>query len=133
MRFPDCYEVVYDIDPETLEVEIPPLLIHNFVENIFKHAVSADRKIQIRIQSYMEGNKAVFVVADNGPGMEEKMARDMNDGIFAYEDTGRVHVGIANSWRRIHYFYGDEGKLRVASTPGKGTCFTIEIPKGEEK
>ena len=51
MRFPDCYEVVYDIDPETLEVEIPPLLIHNFVENIFKHAVSADRKIQIRIQS----------------------------------------------------------------------------------
>lgn len=133
MRFPDCYEVVYDIDPETLEVEIPPLLIHNFVENIFKHAVSADRKIQIRIQSYMEGNKAVFVVADNGPGMEEKMARDMNDGIFAYEDTGRVHVGIANSWRRIHYFYGDEGKLRVESTPGKGTCFTIEIPKGEEK
>lgn len=133
MRFPDCYDVLYDIDPETLEVEIPPLLIHNFVENIFKHAVNADRKIQIRIQTYIDGNKAIFIVADNGPGMDEAMAQDMNAGIFSYENSGRVHVGIANSWRRIHYFYKDEGKLHVESTPGEGTCFTIEIPKEVEK
>ena len=32
LRYPDWFEVVYDVDPEALEVEVPPLLIHNFVE-----------------------------------------------------------------------------------------------------
>ncbi len=36
LRYPDWFEVVYDVDPEALEVEVPPLLIHNFVENNFQ-------------------------------------------------------------------------------------------------
>ena len=40
LRYPDCCETVYEIDPEALEVEVPPLLLHNFVENIFKHTRS---------------------------------------------------------------------------------------------
>lgn len=131
MRYPDCCEAVYEIDPEVLEVEVPPLLIHNFVENIFKHIVNHDRKINLRIEAYTDDVEATFIIADDGPGMEKQMADDINHGIFNKKEGDRVHVGIENSWRRIRYFYGEAGRLTVDSELGQGTCFTIVIPLKE--
>ena len=58
-----------------------------------------------------------------------EMVENINNGVFPHEKEGRIHVGIANSYRRIHYFYGDRGKLSVESMPGEGTCFQIIIPR----
>ena len=129
LRYPDWFEVVYDVDPEALEVEVPPLLIHNFVENIFKHVMNYEQKLHIRLEAYVDGEEAVFTVSDDGPGMAPEMVENINNGVFPHEKEGRIHVGIANSYRRIHYFYGDRGKLSVESMPGEGTCFQIIIPR----
>lgn len=128
LRYPDCCEVVYEIDPEALDVEIPPLLIHNFVENIFKHIVNYDRKLHLRIEAYTDGEEAVFLIADDGFGMDRQMVENINQGIFQKKEDGRVHVGIENSYRRMKYFYGDKGSLTVESEPGQGTCFSVVIP-----
>lgn len=133
MRYPDCCEIVYEIDPEVLEAEVPPFLIHNFVENIFKHIVDYDRKIHLRLEAYAEGDEAIFMIADDGPGMPPQMAEDINRGIFNVRKDDRVHVGIENSWRRIQYFYGGKGSLTVESELGEGTCFTITVPIRKEK
>ena len=133
MRYPDCCEVIYEIDPEVLEVEVPPLLIHNFVENIFKHIVNYDKKIHLRIEAYTDEKEATFMIADDGPGMSQQMAEDINHGVFRIQEDGRVHVGIENSYRRIKYFYGEKGSLTVESELGSGTCFTILIPVRGEK
>lgn len=129
LRYPDWFEVLYDVDPEALEVEVPPLLIHNFVENIFKHVMNYEQKLHIRLEAYVDGEEAVFTVSDDGPGMAPEMVENINNGVFPHEKEGRIHVGIANSYRRIHYFYGDRGKLSVESMPGEGTCFQIIIPR----
>lgn len=131
MRYPEWYEVIYEVDPEALDVEVPPLLIHNFIENVFKHVIDYDEKVQIRLEAYIQGEEAIFIIADDGPGMLPQMAENINNGIFPNENDGRVHVGIANSYRRIKYFYGDRGSLTVTSEPGMGTCFTIIVPKEE--
>lgn len=131
MRYPDWYDVVYEVEPEVLEVQVPPLLIHNFIENIFKHVINYGKKIHIRLEAYTAGVEAVFIIADDGPGMEPQRVSDINQGIFPDEENGRVHVGIANSYRRIRYFYGERGKLSVESELGEGTCFTIVVPKEE--
>lgn len=133
MRYPDCCEIVYEIDPEVLEVEVPPFLIHNFVENIFKHIVDYDRKIHLRIEAYTEGDEAIFMIADDGPGMPPQMAEDINHGVFHVQKDDRVHVGLENSWRRIRYFYGGKGSLTVESELGEGTCFTVTVPVRKEK
>ena len=39
LRYLDCFTVAWDIDKSLLDYPIPPLTIHNFVENIFKYAV----------------------------------------------------------------------------------------------
>ena len=51
LRYPDWFEVLYDVDPEALEVEVPPLLIDNFVENIFKHVMNYEQKLHIRLEA----------------------------------------------------------------------------------
>lgn len=132
MRYPDWYEVVYEVEPEALDVEVPPLLIHNFVENIFKHVINYEQKVHIRLEAYTTDDEAVFIIADDGPGMKPETVANINQGIFPDENEGRVHVGIANSYRRIHYFYGEKGSLSVDSQLGGGTCFTIVVPKEEE-
>ncbi len=128
MRYPGCVEAVYEVDPEALETFVPPLLIHNFVENIFKHIVGYGRKIHLHIEAYTDGEETTFMIADDGPGMSRQMAEDINRGIFHKKDGERVHVGIENSYRRMKYFYGEKGSLTVVSEPGEGTCFTIVIP-----
>lgn len=128
LRYPDCCDVVYEIDPEALEVEIPPLLIHNFVENIFKHIVNYDKKLHLRIEAYTDGDEAIFLIADDGPGMEPQMVESINHGMFAKKEDDRIHVGIENSYRRMKYFYGDKGNLTVESELGQGTCFSVIIP-----
>lgn len=128
LRYPDCCDVVYEIDPEALEVEIPPLLIHNFVENIFKHIVNYDKKLHLRIEAYTDGDEAIFLIADDGPGMEPQMVESINHGMFTKKEDDRIHVGIENSYRRMKYFYGDKGNLTVESELGQGTCFSVVIP-----
>jgi len=132
IRYPDWYDVVYEVEPEALDVEVPPLMIHNFIENIFKHVINYDRKIHIRIEAYTTDAEAIFIIADDGPGISPQMVSEINQGIFQNENQGRVHVGIANSYRRIHYIYGNKGKLTVRSGLGEGTCFTIVVPKEEK-
>lgn len=133
MRYPGWYEVVYEVEPEVLDVPVPPLLIHNFIENIFKHVINYENKVHIRLEAYTTEDEAVFIIADDGPGMDPETAENINRGIFPNENQGRVHVGIANSYRRIHYFYGEKGSLAVDSELGGGTCFTIVVPKEEEE
>lgn len=128
MRYPGCVEAVYEVDPESLDTFVPPLLIHNFVENIFKHIVGYDKKIHLRIEAYTDGGETTFMIADDGPGMSRQLVNDINCGIFHQKEDDRVHVGIENSYRRMKYFYGEKGSLTVVSEPGEGTCFTIVIP-----
>lgn len=104
LRYPDCCEIVYEIDQEVMEVEIPPLLIHNFIENIFKHIVNYDRKLHLRLEAYTDRDEATFLIVDDGPGMEPQMVEDINNRVFSGKRDDRIHVGIENSCRRIQYF-----------------------------
>ena len=126
IRYPDCFTVTYDIDPKTHPVQVPPLLLHNFVENVFKHAMRLGEDIHIRISARLEAAMAVFTIEDDGAGMDPVTVRQLNGGSFG---TGtNEHIGLQNSLRRLETVYGRKGLLWVDSAPGEGTRFTIRIP-----
>ena len=126
IRYPDCFTVTYDIDPKTHPVPVPPLLLHNFVENVFKHAMRLGEDIHIRISARLEAAMAVFTIEDDGAGMDPATVRQLNGGSFG---TGtNEHIGLQNSLRRLETVYGRKGLLWVDSAPGEGTRFTIRIP-----
>ena len=126
IRYPDCFTVTYDIDPATHPVPVPPLLLHNFVENVFKHAMRLGEDIHIRISARLEAAMAVFTIEDDGAGMDPATVRQLNGGSFGAGTN--AHIGLQNSLPPLEPAYGRQGLLWVDSAPGEGTRFTIRIP-----
>ena len=126
LRYPGRVEIVYQIDPEIVHVRVPPLLIHNFVENIINHAMKDNETLHITLYAGYEDREVVFMISDNGIGMSAEQIKAINSRVWNGENG--QHVGLANSIKRLHYFYGDEATLTAESECGAGTVFTITFP-----
>lgn len=126
IRYPDGLSIIYDIDPEIRLVRVPPLLIHNFIENVVKHALSAGKCVHIVLAAHYEKGWVSFEISDDGNGMPPELVEKINHRSWA--DTDQEHLGIRNSIRRIEYIYGKSASVTVESELGEGTTFTISIP-----
>ena len=126
IRYPDRIDIYYEIDPDVLMVRVPPLLVHNFVENVIQHGIPDERNVVIILSAeYMDGEVHIEI-SDNGMGMEEEKARKINAGQF--EEKKGKNVGLKNSVKRLKHFYGELASLHVESEEGEGTTMTITFP-----
>lgn len=124
-------------DEDVLNVEVPPLLIHNFIENVLKHGLKVKGMTNIRLRASYQSGIAEFVIEDDGRGISASEVAAINQGKFEKDDN-TVHVGLQNSWQRIKYFYGESAILNVESVLGEGTKVTVRVSydlfeKGETK
>ena len=127
VRYPNCIDIEYDYDPEIYFARVPPLLIHNFVENIIKHAVKQGVVTHISIVGQYGDGVVTFMIMDDGPGMDEETLKDLMASMRD-EREDNSHVGYKNSLRRMKYFYGNDADIQISSEPENGTCVTISFP-----
>jgi len=66
-----------------------------------------------------------ITVSDTGPGIPEKDIPRIFDPFFSTKHKG-TGLGLAIVYNIIQKHYG---KIAVASSPGKGTTFTILLPE----
>ena len=114
-------------DDAVLNVEVPPLLIHNFIENVLKHGLKVKGTTSIRLRASYRDGIAEFIIEDDGRGIAPAEVEAINQGKFEKDDND-VHVGMQNSWQRIKYFYGESAVLYVESMLGEGTKVTVCVP-----
>ncbi len=82
--------------------------------------------IHIRTEITNNGKVAV-IIADNGPGMPEKVRIKLFDPFFTTKPVGKgTGIGLSISHQIVVKKHG--GSLRCVSAPGEGTEFIIEIP-----
>ena len=125
----------YDQDPEIDLIRMPPLLIHNFVENAVKYGVRQKEVLHIQIIGKYEDRKVIFEIRDDGNGMAEEMLQ-RNQKMFRGEykpQNQSEHLGLYNSLKRLKYFYGETAGIEVESERGKGTVFRIYFPYDVEE
>lgn len=127
VRYPGCMEIEYQYDPEIAFVRVPPLLIHNFVENIVKHQVKQGRVIHISLVGQYGDKRVTFMIMDDGNGMTKEQVEQVDTIMRKGEFSGK-HVGFTNSLKRLKYFYGETADITLNSDPGEGTCVTIDFP-----
>ena len=132
IQFPESFEIDYQIDPELEEVKVPPLLIHNFIENVISHASRKGDYLMIELRLRREGDLAVFEIKDNGIGIPVGKLEEINQG-HPIRDKKRMHVGIYNSWKRLEILYGGKASLHYDSALFEGTTVTVKIPIPEEQ
>lgn len=107
-----------------------PVKLQQVFFNLLKNAIQAlygykNPKIIIRLHDIADHLR--IEVEDNGPGMELESQKRVFEPFYTTKDIG-VGTGLGLS---ISYFIitdNHKGAMSVTSSPGKGTCFTIELP-----
>ncbi|NER36265.1 MAG: AAA family ATPase [Oscillatoria sp. SIO1A7] len=83
---------------------------------------------EIRIATQMRDAQTVRIrIADNGPGMRERVRQKVFDPFFTTKPVGQgTGLGLSISYQIVTEQHG--GQLHCISEPGVGTEFVIEIP-----
>ena len=110
-----------EIDPRTLAVMVPSILLQPLIENSIKHGLEPRLKGgTVTLRSRLDGNRVLIEVADDGVGIT-------NRPVSALKRTG-AGIGMKNVQERLDVLYGDQASFTVVSNPGRGTSVSIEIP-----
>ena len=117
----DKLRVEKEIDPRTLDVLVPSILLQPLIENSIKHGLEPRLNGgTVTLRSRLEGNRVLIEVADDGVGMGNRPAT-------ALPRTG-AGIGMKNVQERLEVLYGNQARFDVVSNPGRGTLVSIEIP-----
>ena len=120
IRFGPHLTIEKHIDPATLDLIVPSMMLQPLVENSIKHGLSAKLgEGRVTIRSLRDGDHAIIDVIDNGTGIPAT-------------DAGRVKgtgIGLKNVNERLRVIYGANYQLQLDSVPGQGTCARIVIPE----
>jgi two-component system LytT family sensor kinase len=121
VRFGDKLRVEKEIDPATLGVMVPSILLQPLIENGIKHGLEPRiRGGIITLRSRMEGDRLRIEVGDDGVGMGARPAS-------ALKRSG-AGIGMKNVQERLDVLYNNQAKFEIESSPGRGTRIVIEMP-----
>jgi two-component system LytT family sensor kinase len=110
-----------EIDPRTLAVLVPSILLQPLIENSIKHGL--EPRINggtVTLRSQLDGDRVRIEVADDGVGMGDRSASPLR--------SAGAGIGMKNVQERLEVLYGNQARFSVVSNPGRGTLVTIEIP-----
>ncbi len=124
MRYPDCFEINYDIDNNIHDFKVPSFILQPIVENaIFYSMEKENSKGIINVVGYRVDDGIRITIKDNGIGM----SKDKISSVLKKESSVN-RVGVINVHERIQLNYGQNYGLKVDSKEGKGTKVTFILP-----
>lgn len=131
LRFPGQFNYSMQI-PEYMNNElVPPLIIHTFVENTIKHAVTLDQPIDLFIRADIEEvNEAPYMVLeieDTGAGFAEEILEKLQAKETLVTEQGE-HIGIWNVQRRLKLLYGDSAGVEFSNRVPHGAAVRVLLP-----
>lgn len=107
----------------------------NLLSNLFDNAIKYSREsLVLKIFTADNGKNLQIKVQDNGIGMNKETVKRVFEKFYRAH-TGNIHnvkgFGLGMSYVKtvidVH-----RGKIKVDSTLGKGSCFTVEVPLAEK-
>ena len=119
----DKLRVVKDLDPASLDVMVPSMLLQPLVENSIKHGLSS--KIDggsIYLRSQLSDAHLTIEVEDDGVGMGAAQLLERPTGL------GQGGIGMANIAERLKVLYGDTARMTIDSPNGNGTLVRLRLP-----
>jgi hypothetical protein len=117
IRLGDRLRVVEQLDPEALELGIPPLLLQPLVENAVRHGITPRRDGGcLRLAAMLEDGSLVLEVADDGAGVAVETWRQA-DGL-----------GLSLVRRQLELRFPDTSRTEVSTEPGNGFAVRLILP-----
>lgn len=129
-RYPQRFQVQWNIDEHVQNAIIPKMIIQPLVENAIFHGLIPDEiNGKVVISALKDNHDLLIQVSDNGIGMSEARQNEVFNIDKSGHQSDQVHgIGLANIQERIRYHYGDEYGLRITSNINEGTVIDIKLP-----
>lgn len=135
------YRISVDIciDENLPEVSVIGNQIQQVLMNLLinaRQAMSGGGQLVIKLQQNQATNTVDLSVRDYGPGIPEDKLRRIFEPFYSTksgpDETGKGGTGVGlSTCKNIIEAHG--GKIRVQSSVGKGTCFTLMLPIEKQK
>jgi two-component sensor histidine kinase len=116
-RFGNRLNVEMHVQPETLDAQVPSLVLQPLVENAIRHGIAPNaRPGWIAVHAERESDELVLQVLDSGDGLPPDRLMALNRG-----------VGLDNTRARLEHLYRERFEFTFSNLE-RGFCVTIRIP-----
>ena len=115
LRFSDRLLVTVDVDPTTLTLQVPSLILQPLVENALEHGVASHSELAHSVvETRRIGDRLSLTVEDDGPGLDT--------------NPPRAGIGLGITRSRLTELYHDDFDLTVEGRDHGGVIARILIP-----
>jgi two-component system, LytTR family, sensor kinase len=116
IRFEERLQIEYDIDPETLQNSVPPMMLQTLVENAIKHGISKSvAGGRVIIKSYFENGKHILTVSNTG---KLNSTNTLNGEGF----------GLSSTKNRLNLMYGSDASFKIGNHDNNNVEAEVRIP-----
>lgn len=123
--------VCYEVEPGTMDLSIPKMILQPIVENAVFHGLEAvNRKGLLTIRIWRDEDLLNLVVSDNGHGMDEDTLERLRNGLRNANASllrDSRHIGLINIHRRIQLLYEPGCGVTVQSKLDEGTMVMLRL------
>ena len=121
-------EFSVECTPEDLHINADSVLLDRAVSNLVSNAIKfCGEHGEIKITISEDKNYAYIAVSDNGEGIPKDKQKDIFE---KYRQAGQKRSGTGLGLNMCRYVANlHKGSISLKSEPGKGSVFTIAIPK----
>lgn len=134
IRYEDRFEVIYNIEDETLETMLPKITLQPIVENAIYHGIKpTNKKCILTIKSLLLKDKVLIEISDDGIGMDEDKCSYINNELQTEYIKEENHIGIKNVNQRIKLSFGENYGIEIKSKINIGTSIIIAVPSDFKK
>ena len=128
IRYKDILEYEVVCEERAAKMHVQKLILQPIVENAIYHGIK--NKIEpgmITVRAYIDADRLVFEIKDDGPGMTPEKVENLNTQIHLDENRN-LGYGLYNVNKRIVLMHGKEFGVAISSAEGSGTTVTIIYP-----
>lgn len=123
-------KIIAELDPELPDLQIDKDQIAQLLLNLLNNGADAieesgEKEGRITITTEDEDRYALLTVSDNGIGMKEDVRKRLFRSSFTTKQSGHGY-GLVTCAKIVE---DHGGKIAVDTKPGRGTTFTIRLPK----
>lgn len=120
IRFGNKLNYAFDIQPDTLDVKIPLIMVQTLAENAIKHAIGQSASGgSVVIKSFLENNSLVIEVINSG---------QLTESPPSVSTTKKSGIGIENTRRRLAMLYGEKAFFNLTNWGNLEVKAMMQIP-----
>jgi two-component system sensor histidine kinase YesM len=127
IRYNEKFDFRFEVEEETHDLVTVKLLLQPLIENAIYHGINTEYDNgMIVIRSYIENEKLVLEVEDDGYGIPQEKIDELYKHMR--KESKQNSVGLINVYQRLKIYFGDEADFIIESELDEKTVFKLIMP-----